>query len=79
MSDDRLENDRERLEDLFLRVFGRPADEHELEEALQYLKAFPELETQSPAETTAPGETLLDSWASFCQALLSTNEFLFLN
>lgn len=79
LSDDRLENDRERLEDLFLRVFGRPADEHELEEALQYLKAFPELETQSPAETTAPGETLLDSWASFCQALLSTNEFLFLN
>ena len=77
LNDDRSASDRERLEDLFLRVFARPASGQELEEALEYLKAFTEIDSKT--EDTNPEQRRLDRWTSLCQALLSTNEFLFLN
>jgi hypothetical protein len=74
---DRFPGDRERIEDLFVRAFGRPATEEEMHESLRYLETFP---AQAPdAEGNTPEKTRLDAWSSLCQALLSTNEFLFLN
>ncbi|MFV2067389.1 MAG: DUF1549 domain-containing protein, partial [Pirellulales bacterium] len=75
LGDDRFASDRERIEELFLRALGRPAEREEFEQAFQYLAAFPQLEggAESP-----PQRIRLDSWSSLCQALLGSNEFLFL-
>lgn len=60
-------SDRERLETLYLRALNRPAVEQEWKVAEQFFA------TPSAADTA----THRAAWASFCHAILSSNEFLF--
>ena len=60
--------DRDRLAWIYTRAIGRPPTKQEIVRALSYLDLV-----DSPARSSAP----LDSWASFCHALLASTEFRF--
>lgn len=55
--------DREKLNDLYLKIYSRPATANELEHGLQFLNA-PDSDTKA-------------NWALLCQALLASNEFIY--
>ncbi|MBL9175013.1 MAG: DUF1553 domain-containing protein, partial [Verrucomicrobiales bacterium] len=62
------ETDSERVQDLYRRLFSRPATGNDVDRALRFLKsAGPWVRPDSSA----------DSWATLCQALMSANEFLY--
>lgn len=59
---------------LYQRLLGRPPAEEELHRAEKYLVAF---EKAAQSKQFHPEESRLYAWQSLCRALLSTNEFLF--
>ena len=61
-------SDPDRIQDLYHRLFSRPATEAEVARALRFLKSA------GPLVRTDSGG---NSWASLCQALMSANEFLY--
>jgi hypothetical protein len=64
----------ERVQYLFLLVYGRPANNQELLNAMDYLFRFGELDDKDSLS-----ERKIEQWASLCQAVFDSNEFLFLN
>jgi len=62
-----------RIRKAFVRVFGRPANEREIQIGLAFLRA--------PEESVRPGETkaTLNRWEQYAQVLLSANEFAFVD
>jgi len=60
-------DDRARLDALYLRTLNRPVTESEVARAERFLDA----------STAADKEKRAAAWSEFCQALLSSNEFLF--
>jgi hypothetical protein len=60
----------ERVQYLFLLVYGRPANNQELLNAMDYLFRFGELDDKDSLRTQ------IEQWASLCQAVFSSNEFL---
>ena len=64
----------ERVQYLFLLVYGRPANNQELLNAMDYLFRFGELDDKDSLS-----ERKIEQWASLCQAVFGRNEFLFLN
>lgn len=61
-------SDPERVQDLYHRLFSRPATGSEVDRALRFLK------TSGPLVRPEVGG---NSWPSLCQALMSANEFLY--
>jgi hypothetical protein len=60
----------ERIQRLYATLLGRPASDDELKMANDYLKS---------AETTDDGSQQLNKWERFSQALLMTNEFVYVD
>ncbi len=75
LADKQLTTDEQRVDHLFRSALGRPATEGEVERSLAYVRRFVELESRGKD----PDEQRLEAWASFCQAVFGSNEFLFLN
>jgi len=74
--EDRRLNDTARIGLTTLRCLGRAASDAETTAALAYLKRFAnELE----ATGTTPEEARRAAWQSFCQVLLCSNEFLYVD
>lgn len=61
-------DDAGRIRGAYYRVLGRPAEQREVDRALEYLRAFP---------TKADNRT--EAWTSFCRALIGSNEFLYIH
>ena len=61
--------DKERIEAAFPLLFSRPATEREVQIGLDFLTA---------AESDAPGQKI-DAWQQYAQALLSLNEFMYID
>ena len=67
----RLRNvDAGRIRRAYYRVLGRPAREKEVTRALEYLRLF-------PGKPDGQVGRLL-TWTSFCRALVSSNDFLYI-
>ena len=62
-----LRDDRERVENLYLRALNRPATEAELREAEQFITSW----------TDDNGPNARVAWTVYCHAILTSNEFLF--
>ena len=60
--------DPDRIQDLYHRLFSRPATEAEVDRALRFLNV---------SEPLVRKDSAGNSWASLCQALMSANEFLY--
>ena len=72
LQDDKsLGDDEARVRQAFVIAYGRPADEAEVQASLQYLTA-----TDAPDEAE---QIKLTRWERLTQALLSANEFLYLD
>ncbi len=68
--------DADRLERAYRSAYGRPPTEPERLRALDYLHRF---DSELTAEGIAPEARPLRAWQSLCQALLGTNEFIYLD
>jgi hypothetical protein len=62
-------NDARRIVRTYLRVLGRPAQESEVQRALEYVRLFPGKPDDQAGRLLA--------WTSFCRALIASNEFLY--
>jgi mono/diheme cytochrome c family protein len=65
-----LPNDDDRIRRAYLLLFGRPATEHERTLGLLYLRAL---------DSTVSPRADMSRWDRYAQALLATNEFLFID
>jgi hypothetical protein len=63
-------NDAGRIAGTYLRVLGRPAQESEVQRALEYVRLFPGKPDDQAGRLLA--------WTSFCRALIASNEFLYI-
>ncbi len=70
LADPQLESDSARISEFCWRALGRAPTRFELDQMLQYLADFP---SADEAVSPPPRET----WTSLCQAILASNEFLF--
>lgn len=66
---------RQRIDLLYRRLFGRPADLKEIALAEEYLRS----PAPPNASTEAAGDDYLSSWEEYVQALLLSNEFVFVD
>ncbi|MEO8426292.1 MAG: DUF1549 and DUF1553 domain-containing protein [Verrucomicrobiota bacterium] len=69
-------NDRQRLEQIYLRAYARPPSTREIEQAKTFLDEF---EQSASAKRGEPNEHCLQAWTAFCHAVLAANEFSYLN
>jgi Protein of unknown function (DUF1553) len=67
--------DEQRVQWLTQRVLGRDAQPSDQAEATQFLRAFADQVAQSGRPAA---EASREAWVRFCQALLVSNEFLYL-
>jgi hypothetical protein len=63
-------DDAGRVQKAYYRVIGRPAEETEINEAVEYIQQFP-VEPGNGPERLLP-------WTTFCRALVGSNEFLYI-
>jgi hypothetical protein len=63
-------DDTARIRGAYYRVLGRPAQEKEIEAALEYVRLFPGVFAGQAARLLA--------WTSFCRALVASNDFLYI-
>ena len=66
-------NDKQRVKEIFRRTLQRNPSETEIEQAILYVRSINK-KLDASAE-----ESQLTSWASLCQALLTTNEFRYID
>ena len=69
-------DDARRIEQAYLRILSRPPGKKEMSLALDYLRSHPYRQLKKEPEIAAGR---LEAWASLCQALLSCNDFRYLN
>jgi len=67
-------NDIERIRDLYYSAYSRPATANELQRSINYLASFTGSQSVHNDE-----DYRIEAWTSLCQAVLGSNEFLFLN
>ena len=67
-------HDRDRIHEAYLLLYGRPANERELNLGLAYLHSTESAATGAPARSPGPSR-----WQRYTQALLAANEFLFVD
>jgi cytochrome c553 len=60
----------------YLRAFGRPPAQEEVEEAVAFLGEYT---AAARGATGGPADARLAAWQSLCQALLCSNEFLYVD
>ena len=76
-----LADDESRIRHLFVRLFSRePADE-DIVNGLEFIKSWepgPEVANRKPSKDGPPPE-ILAKWQAYVQALLATNEFIFID
>ncbi|MEZ6013595.1 MAG: DUF1553 domain-containing protein [Planctomycetota bacterium] len=76
-----------RLQRVFALAYGRAAAQDEVDDARSYLAALADLDAHADAPTTSAsgdkgvraGSAEARAWRSLCQALLSANEFVFVD
>ena len=71
---DTTADDRQRLRHFFLRALGRPPHEAEIAEALGFLADYQATSNTLPEP---PVDARLEAWTQYCQATLTSAEFLF--
>ncbi len=79
-------NDPQRIAALYTTALGRPPTNHEFEEAVKYIQRFIDtastLEDHSGGNAGKSGKTeeqiRLWAWGSYCRAVLSSNEFVYI-
>lgn len=64
------QTDRERVETAWLRAVGRPPQAQDIDDALTYVARFPA--ANGNGNSVSP-------WASYCRALISSNDFLYVH
>lgn len=69
-----VEQTRDRIHALYRRIFGRDANDRELKLAQEFLLTF----AAQPSTSTQTGEAL-GAWEAYAQALLLSNQFLFVD
>ncbi len=70
------QSDADRIKAAYLRAYGRPPSPAEIKKALGYIAAYA---SRLPAANTDPAARSELAWASFCQLLLASNEFIYVN
>jgi hypothetical protein len=68
--------DEARIKLLYLKAYGRPASAQETSAALRYIQAYAE---QLAAKEQDAAKRRLQAWRSFCQIILASNEFVYVN
>jgi hypothetical protein len=68
------QNDADRIRQTYLLLYGRPPTDHELQLGSTYLQAAEPAAKNSSRSARAPGR-----WERYAQALLATNEFLYID
>jgi len=69
-------NDAERVKLAYLRAYGRPPTSTATKKALAYIAAYA---ARMPASVTDAAKRSEMAWSSFCQLLLASNEFIYVN
>jgi hypothetical protein len=64
-----------RVRALYLRALNRPAEPHEMADAIAFVEQFKLLRADLP---NPPADLTNAAWAEFCRALFASNDFLFL-
>ena len=80
LSDPSLSDDTRRTTRLFSLVYGRDPSTDEIDQSIQFVRRFVDLRGDAdgdPSESRPAAVT--DAWTSLCQAMLGSNEFLFLD
>jgi hypothetical protein len=65
-----------RIRDAYERALARPPTPKEIDGALSFIA---QVDRAMQARKTDPEERRTFAWQSFCKALLSSNEFIYLN
>jgi hypothetical protein len=66
--------DAERVQDLFRKALGRSATALETDRAVRFLSEYSHRESERSAESS---DSRLRAWQSLCRAVVSTNEFIY--
>ncbi len=69
-------SDQERMQSASLRLFGRPAEPAELKEWQTFLERY---QSASSLADQTPEKRRSLAWQGFCRALMSSNEFVYIN
>jgi hypothetical protein len=69
-------DDAARIQDAYERALARPPSPKEIDQALTFIAQIDKALTD---KTTDTAQRRLLAWQSFCKALLSSNEFIYLN
>jgi hypothetical protein len=69
-------DDPARVRDVYERALARPAGTSDIDRALTFIA---QLEKSMAARESDPVKRRLSAWQSFCKALLSTNEFIYVD
>lgn len=72
--EDPSQPDVERVQRLFQRALGRSASAEEVDRAIQFISAYVRRQSEHKPES---GDARLGAWQSLCRAVLSTNEFVY--
>ncbi|QDT05484.1 Planctomycete cytochrome C [Rubripirellula lacrimiformis] len=64
----------QRIQAIYRQTFGRPASEHDVAIARQFIDAFP---AESADQGTNATDANRKAWQAYCQAVLSSSEFLY--
>ena len=72
--EDPTRSDAERVQSLFQRAFGRAASNEEIDRAIQFVSAYAHKQLEHKSESA---DARLQAWQSLCRAILSTNEFVY--
>jgi hypothetical protein len=72
--DDQRLSVRDRINRACESILGRPAEPDEIDEWLDFLERF---QRRAISSTKPPADRLPMAWARLCRALLSSNEFLY--
>jgi len=69
-------SDADRIRLAYLRAFSRPPSSGRRRKALAYIAAYA---ARVPTSETDPSKRCALAWTSFCQLLLASNEFIYVN
>lgn len=70
-----------RLKKLYSKTLGRAPSDQELQECLDFLKAYSDQQARAVAGATqvAVGDIELKSWSALCRVLMTSNSFLYID
>jgi hypothetical protein len=74
--DDNTLDDRDRIQQLYLDCYARPARPHEVQRALDFVDKYSSRATGG-GEVRDASDIRLKAWQSLCRAVVAANEFIF--